>query len=286
MRLNKFLAQAGVSSRRGADLLIQSGRVTVNGAKIQRLGISVDEKKDEIKVNGKKVCLPEKFIYILLNKPKGYLCTVKDRFGRPTVLDLVGKDKKVFPVGRLDLDTEGVLLLTNDGKLAYRLTHPKFQVEKTYLVTLKGKIDEKIFKKFHKGIKLEDGTIAKGEAKLFKIEKRFDFALRQAQGGERSRTTHRPVFDSALRLPPKAGCRRKVAQTRGEPVEGGTSVLELKLREGRKREIKRMCKTIGFPVTNLVRTKFATLIARNLKPGAWRYLKEREIGDLKRTVGL
>ena len=237
MRLNKFLAQAGVSSRRGADLLIQSGRVTVNGVKIKKLGILIDEKKDDIRVNGKKVHLPEKFIYVLLNKPKGYLCTVKDSFGRPTVLDLVGKDKKVFPVGRLDLDTEGVLLLTNDGELAYRLTHPKFEVEKTYLVTVKGKINEKFLKRFHKGIKLEDGRIAKGEVRLIKIEK-------------------------------------------------GDSVLELKLREGRKREIKRMCKAVGLSVANLVRTKFASLTAKNLKPGAWRHLKEKEIEDLKKMVKL
>ncbi|MFQ6002198.1 MAG: pseudouridine synthase [Candidatus Zixiibacteriota bacterium] len=242
MRLNKFLAQAGFSSRRGADLLIQSGRVTVNGVKVKKLGILIDEKKDEIRLNGKRVHLPKKFIYILLNKPKGYLCTVKDSFGRPTVLDLVGKDKsefgscgKVFPVGRLDLDTEGILLLTNEGELAYRLTHPKFQVEKTYLVTVKGKINEKILKRFHKGIKLEDGKIAKGEAKILKIEK-------------------------------------------------GTSVLELKLREGRKREIKRMSKAVGLSVTNLVRIKFANLSVSNLKSGAWRYLKEKEIGDLKKMV--
>jgi 23S rRNA pseudouridine2605 synthase len=235
MRLNKFLAQAGVCSRRGADVLIQSGRVMVNGVKIEKLGNLVDEKKDEIRVDGKKVTFPEKFIYMLLNKPKGYLCTVKDSFGRPTVLDLVGKDKKVFPVGRLDLDTEGVLLLTNDGELAYRLTHPKFQVEKTYLVTVKGELDGKILKRFHKGIKLDDGEIAKGEAKILKIEK-------------------------------------------------DNSVLELKLREGKKREIKRMCKVIGLSVTNLVRTKFANLTAKNLKLGAWRYLKEKEIVRLKEIV--
>ncbi|MCK4244467.1 MAG: rRNA pseudouridine synthase [Candidatus Omnitrophica bacterium] len=252
MRLNKFLAQAGVSSRRGADLLIQSGRVTVNGIKVNKLGTLIDEKKDEISVNGKRVDLPEKFIYILLNKPKGYLCTVKDSFGRPTVLDLVGKDKsefgscgKVFPVGRLDLDTEGVLLLTNNGELTYQLTHPKFQVEKTYLVTIKGKINEKILKKFHKGIKLEDGKIAKAEATILKI-------------------------------PPEAGLK----------IEKGNSVLELKLKEGRKREIKRMCKAIGLPVVNLVRTKFANLTAKNLKPGAWRHLKEKEIDKLKDMVKL
>jgi pseudouridine synthase len=149
----------------------------------------------------------------------------------------VGKDRKVFPVGRLDLDTEGVLLLTNDGELAYRLTHPKFQVEKTYMVTVKGETREKVLKNFHRGIKLEDGEIAKGEAKILKIEE-------------------------------------------------GNSVLELKLREGRKREIKRMCKAVGLSVTNLVRTEFANLTAKNLKPGAWRYLREKEIEDLKRTVGL
>lgn len=245
MRLNKFLAQAGASSRRGADLLIQSGRVTVNGIKIGKLGTLIDEEKDDIRVDGKKVSLPEKFVYILLNKPKGYLCTVKDSFGRPTVLDLVGKGRKVFPVGRLDLDTEGVLLLTNDGELAYRLTHPKFQVEKTYLVTVKGEINERILKRFHKGIKLsegsrfagEDGEIAKGEARILKIEK-------------------------------------------------GNSVLEIKLREGRKREIKRMCKTVGLSVTNLVRIKFANLTAKNLNPGAWRYLKKKEIENLKKMVHL
>jgi len=209
----------------------------VNGVKIEKLGILIDEEKDDIRVDGKKVSLPEKSLYILLNKPKGYLCTVKDSFGRPTVLDLVGKDRKVFPVGRLDLDTEGVLLLTNDGELAYRLTHPKFQVEKTYMVTVKGETREKVLKNFHRGIKLEDGEIAKGEAKILKIEE-------------------------------------------------GNSVLELKLREGRKREIKRMCKAVGLSVTNLVRTEFANLTAKNLKPGAWRYLREKEIEDLKRTVGL
>jgi pseudouridine synthase len=235
MRLNRFLAQAGVSSRRGADLLIQSGRVAVNGIRVGELGISIDEKKDEIRVDGKKVRLPDKFIYILLNKPKGYLCTVKDSFGRPTVMDLVGKDKSVFPVGRLDLDTEGVLLLTNDGELAYRLTHPKFQVEKTYQVTVKGKITETIAEKFDKGIKLDDGSVAKGEVRVLKMV-------------------------------------------------GGNSVLELRLKEGRKREIKRMCKAVGLPVVALVRTRFARLGVGNLKPKTWRYLKDKEIDRLKPVV--
>ncbi len=215
--------------------MIQSGRVTVNGVRIKELGILIDESKDEIKVNGKRVRLPERLIYLLLNKPRGYLCTVKDSFGRPTVLDLVGKDKKVFPVGRLDLDAEGVLLLTNDGELAYRLTHPKFQVEKTYQVTIRGEIDQKTLKGFSKGIKLDDGEIARSKARILKIMR-------------------------------------------------GNSVLELKLKEGKKREIKRMCKAVGHPVTSLVRTRFANLSVGNLKPKAWRYLQEKEIHRLKAAV--
>ncbi|KPK99627.1 MAG: hypothetical protein AMJ91_07135 [candidate division Zixibacteria bacterium SM23_73_3] len=237
MRLNKFLAHSGVCSRRCADLLIQSGRVAVNGIPVQKLGILVDERSDEVTVNGKKVSLSENLTYILLNKPKGYLSTVKDSFHRPTVLDLLGKDKKVFPVGRLDKDTGGVLLLTNDGELTFRLTHPKFEIEKIYLVTVKGKIDKKTLKIFKQGIKLEEGVVAFGEGKIIKAEK------------ERS-------------------------------------VFELKLKEGRKREIKIMCQKAGFPVVNLIRTRFAHLTTRGLKEGQWRYLKDEEILRLKKMVGM
>ncbi len=237
MRLNKFLARSGVCSRRKADLLIQSGRIAVNGITVKKLGILVDERTDEVTVDGKKVSIQEKLIYILLNKPKGYLTTVKDSFHRPTVLDLLGKDKKVFPVGRLDQDTEGVLLLTNDGELAYRLTHPKFQIEKTYLVIVKGKIDQKILRKFKQGIRLEEDVVARGEGKTIKKDEE-------------------------------------------------ESKFELRLKEGRKREIKRMCQMAGFPVIDLKRTKFAYLTARGLKKGQWRYLTEREIVRLKKMVGL
>jgi len=237
MRLNKFLARSGICSRRRADILIQSGRVAINGIPVQKLGILIDEEADEVTVDGKKVSLQKNLIYILLNKPKGYLSTVKDDFHRPTVLDLLGKDKKVFPVGRLDFDTEGVLLLTNDGELTYRLTHPKFGIEKAYRVAVKGKMDQKILRKFDWGIRLEKDVVARGEGKI--IEK---------------------------------------------DEEG--SVFELKLKEGRKREIKRMCQVAGFPVIDLKRTKFAYLTTRGLKTGQWRYLTEKEIVRLKKMVGL
>ncbi len=237
MRLNKFLAHSGVCSRRAADLLIQSGRVSVNSIPVQKLGVSVDEKIDHVTVDGKKVSLHENFTYILLNKPKGHLSTVKDSFRRPTVLDLVGKQKKVFPVGRLDLNTEGVLLLTNDGELTYRLTHPKFEIEKTYLVTVRGRMDDEILNKFQQGVKLEEGISGRGQARIIKT-------------GEKE------------------------------------SVFELKLKEGRKREIKRMCEALGLRVTKLIRTHFAHLTARGLKAGQWRYLSYREVHDLKKLAGL
>jgi pseudouridine synthase len=152
-------------------------------------------------------------------------------------MHLVGKEKKVFPVGRLDLNTEGVLLLTNDGELTYRLTHPKFEIEKTYLVTVKGKMDDEILNKFQQGVKLEEGIIGRGQARIIKT-------------GEKE------------------------------------SVFELKLKEGRKREIKRMCEAVNLRVTHLIRTRFAHLTARGLKTGQWRYLSDRETHDLKKLAGL
>lgn len=187
MRLNKFIAQSGICSRRNADILIQSGRVTINGIPVQKLGTSVDETKDQVAVDGKNVTGEVKHLYILLNKPPRYLSTVKDSFHRPTVVDLVGKEKKVFPVGRLDLDTEGVLLLTNDGELTYRLTHPKFEIEKTYLVTVEGEMDKKILEEFKRGIKLEDGVTATGEGRIIKAgsrESTFELTLKEGRKRE------------------------------------------------------------------------------------------------------
>lgn len=237
MRLNKFLAHSGVCSRRNADMLIQSGRVAINGVAVKKLGVLVDKSKDEVTLDGKKVSLEQDLIYILLNKPQGYLSTVRDSFGRPTVLDLLGKDRRVFPVGRLDKDTDGVLLLTNDGELTFRLTHPKFEVEKTYLVTVRGRIRPETLKAFKQGIKLEEGVLARGEAKI----------IRESQE---------------------------------------KSVFELTLKEGRKREVKRMCQAVGCRVMHLTRTRFAHLTARNLDEGEWRYLTKSEVAHLKEIAGI
>ena len=134
MRINKFLAESGVASRRASDKLIIDGVVKING-KVCNLGDEVDPANDTVTVNGKKINTVSKYEYYIMNKPKGYVCTVKDDKGRKTVMDLMPKgSKRLFPVGRLDYDSEGLLILTNDGDLTFKLTHPKNEVPKTYLV--------------------------------------------------------------------------------------------------------------------------------------------------------
>jgi 23S rRNA pseudouridine2605 synthase len=152
-------------------------------------------------------------------------------------LDLVGKDKNIFPVGRLDKDTEGVLLLTNDGELTFRLTHPRFEIEKTYRITVKGRMHKEALTRLRQGIRLEEGVIARGEGRII-------------QAGEEQ------------------------------------SVFQMTLREGRKREVKRMCQATGLRVIELKRTEFAGLTTKGLKVGEWRYLTEKEVTQLKKMAGL
>ena len=157
-RIQKILAKAGIASRREAEQMISEGRVTVNGKIIEILGSKADPLKDHIKVDGKKITQFEANVTLLLNKPRGYLSAVKDPKGRPTVMDLLKKVKyRVYPVGRLDFDAEGLLLLTNDGDLAYALTHPKFSIHRTYLVKVIGIPEEKKLLRLKRGIMLEDG---------------------------------------------------------------------------------------------------------------------------------
>ena len=171
-RLNKFLAECGVGSRRKCDVLIQEGRIAVDGKVVQSPGQSVDESRAVVTVDGRKVSAAIKLVYILLNKPKGYVTTVSDELGRKTVLELIPNGARVFPVGRLDKDTTGALLLTNDGDLTYKLTHPKYNVEKVYQVLLSQPITEKYVKKLQNGIMLEDGVTRPCFVKIIGKDKR------------------------------------------------------------------------------------------------------------------
>lgn len=170
-RLQKYLASAGVASRRASETMIKEGRVSVNGKVVRELGTKVTPGADKVLVDGKPVQQEEKLVYLLMNKPAGYVTTVKDTHDRPTVMDLVADvPYRVFPVGRLDFETEGLLLLTNDGEFAYRMTHPKFKMVKTYVATVQGNLTEERLRTLRNGVQLEDGMTAPAEVKIVRRE--------------------------------------------------------------------------------------------------------------------
>lgn len=166
-RLQKVMAAAGVGSRRKCEDLISAGKVTVNGKTIDRLGAKADPEKDEIRVDGRLVTLPERNYYILLNKPVGFTSTKFDKFAKNTIMELVADvSANLHTVGRLDMDTEGLIILTNDGDLTYRLTHPSHEVGKTYVATVRGIVTEDELRILSEGVKLDDGTTAPAVVKL------------------------------------------------------------------------------------------------------------------------
>jgi len=238
IRINKYLAQCGVASRRTADTLVIEGRVTVNGKVAKVPGFLVDENTDIVAVDGISVKPAETSVYIVLNKPAGYLTSLSDPHHRQTVnLLLKGLPHRVYPIGRLDLDTEGTLLFTNDGELAHRLAHPKYQILRVYQAQVEGRVIPDELTVLDKGVMLPDGDIGRAKARL------------EEAGDESSR-------------------------------------LMLELMEGRKREVKHLCKAIGHPVIKLVRLSFAGIDSSGLSVGQWRYLTEQEIDSLRRLVGL
>jgi len=235
-RLQKVLANAGVASRRHSEELILNGRVKVNGAVIKTLGTKVDPEKDTIEINGELLKTEMPKIYLMLNKPAGYVTTAHDPQGRPTVVDLV-KDagERVYPVGRLDYDTAGLLLLTNDGDLTYALTHPKHEVDKTYMTLVQGVPNPDKLKRFRKGLRLADGPTSPAGVKLIKTVR-------------------------------------------------GNAWLEIVIHEGRNRQIRRMCETIGHPVIKLKRIKLGFLTLDNLEEGKYRQLTKDEIKKLQQLA--
>ena len=172
-RLQKFLAEAGIASRRKSEEWIASGRVKVNGVVVTALGTKIDPQKDQVLFDDQPVVISgEKKIYLMLHKPEGYVTTAKEQFGRPAVLDLVRDVKqRIFPVGRLDYDTSGLLLLTNDGELTYRLTHPKYDVDKTYIAKLYGVPDDMDLQKFRRGVMVDGRKTRPAKIRILEIEK-------------------------------------------------------------------------------------------------------------------
>lgn len=236
IRLQKWLAQCGYGSRRTCESLIRAERVRVNG-QVATLGMKVDPTRDRIAVDGNPVQPLSATVYLMLHKPAGYVTTRRDPHAPRTVMELLkGVPVPVFPVGRLDADSEGLLLFTNDGALAHRLIHPRYKVPKTYRVWVKGKPSESALKTLREGVLLEDGKTAPAKVRL----------VRSA---------------------------------------GDSSILEITLREGRKRQIRRMAQAVGHPVVRLVRIAFGPLrLPHDLAPGEWRYLTPEEVDLLRQAV--
>jgi 23S rRNA pseudouridine2605 synthase len=171
MRLNKYIADCGVCSRRAADGLIKEGRVKVNGKVVKELGADVSETGAKVQVDNNKIALKTREVYIMLNKPKGCVCTVKDERGRKTVMDYIDiKDKRLFPIGRLDFDSEGLLILTNDGSLTHRLTHPSHEIPKTYVAKTKGEVAENDLNTLRNGVMLDEKVTSPAKIKLLAKE--------------------------------------------------------------------------------------------------------------------
>lgn len=178
-RLQKYMANCGIAARRKCEELILQGKVKVNGVVVKELGTKVNPEKDIVEFNNKRVNLAEKKVYILLNKPIEYVTTVEDQFDRPTVLDLVKVNEKVLPVGRLDMYTSGALILTNDGDFIYKVTHPKYEIEKTYTVTVRGIATDEDVKKLTNGVEIGDYISGKAKVKILKTNEEKNFSRLQ-----------------------------------------------------------------------------------------------------------
>ena len=211
-RLQKYLAECGIASRRKCEEYITQGKVQVNGKTITELGVKVNPEKDKITFEGKNVKQEERKVYILLNKPIGYVTTSDEQFGRDKVLDLVKVRERVVPVGRLDMYTSGALILTNDGDFVYKVTHPKHEITKTYTVTVKGIIKNEEVEQLRKGVKIDDYTTRPAKVKILKTDEEKDI-----------------------------------------------SRLEITIHEGKNRQVRRMCESVGRRVIALHRSKIVLL---------------------------
>ena len=200
---------------------------------VTELGTKIDPTVDKVTYCGKLIQNNEKFVYILLNKPIGYVTTAKDQFNRDTVLNLVKVKERIVPVGRLDMYTSGALILTNDGEFVYKVTHPKHEITKTYTVTVKGIIQNEEVEKLKQGVQIEDYTTRPAKVKILKTD-----------------------------------------------LEKDISRLEITIHEGKNRQVRKMCESVGRKVLALHRSKIGNIGVKDLKLGTWRYMKKQEIESL------
>lgn len=231
-RLHKVLAHAGVASRRAAEDLILQGRVQVNGRVVTELGTKVDPKRDQIRVDGQRIQVSAQAIYVVLNKPKGVLSTMEDSRGRKSLGDLVSVPERLYPVGRLDANSQGLILLTDDGDLAHLLTHPRYEHEKEYRVLVNGVPSEKTLEAWRRGVLLDDKPTAPAQIEILSKDRHGAY-------------------------------------------------LRVTMREGRKRQIRRVAALLGHPVRELTRVRLGPLKLDALEVGQWRYLTPKEVRELQ-----
>lgn len=283
-RLQKILSHAGVASRRASEQLMLEGRVTVNGATIRELGTKADPAHDDIRVDGRRVKLPDRHRYLLLNKPRGYLTTRSDPQKRPTVIDLIGIREYLYPVGRLDFESEGLLLLTNDGDLAARLTHPRHGVPRVYEVRVAGVPDAHDLQRLARGVIIDGRRTTPVEVTLrpsASLRSVGPSALRPAQGRpERSRGAASSGSSRARARDDKL----RGAPSRAEELPALRSTLLITVREGRNRQVRNMCDAIGHPVDHLKRVAIGPLRDAHLKVGQWRDLTADEVKKLRKAA--
>jgi 23S rRNA pseudouridine2605 synthase len=238
VRLQKLLAQSGVASRRRCEELMLAGLVEVDGEVVTRLGTKVDPARAVIRVEGRRLPPRGPHVYLALHKPRGVVSTMSDPQGRPTLAGLVaGRPERLFHVGRLDTDTDGLILLTNDGDFAQRVAHPSYELDKTYVAEVDGVATTAVLRRLRGGVTLEDG----------------------------------PVQVSACRV---------------VSAQGGRSIVELVIHEGRNRIVRRLLAEVGHPVRRLTRTAVGPVLLRGLRSGQWRDLTPAELGVLLDAAGL
>ena len=241
-RLQKYMARCGVASRRKCEEIILNGEIKVNGILVTEVGTKINPSTDKVFYKDKEIKVEEKKVYIMLNKPEGYITSVKDERGRKTVLDIVKVEERIFPIGRLDYDSSGLLLLTNDGSVYNNIIHPRVILKKKYIATCRGKFTESDIKKFKSGINIGDYITAEADIDIISEEKRYSKIKKK---------------------------------------EEIISTVEISIHEGKNRQIRRMCASLNHEVLTLKRVSIGELKIGYLKNGEFRNLTDDEIKYIK-----